>query len=57
MVDGEYYINEVLKVGKKIFVEGVQGFMLDIDYGIYFFVIFFNIIFVGVCIGLGVVFS
>lgn len=31
--------------------------MLDIDYGIYFFVIFFNIIFVGVCIGLGVVFS
>lgn len=54
MVDGEYYINEALKAGKKILAEGAQGSMLDIDYGTYPFVTSSNTISAGVCTGLGV---
>ncbi|HMP28687.1 MAG TPA: adenylosuccinate synthetase [Saprospiraceae bacterium] len=34
-INGEYYINNALKEGKKILAEGAQGSMLDIDYGTY----------------------
>ena len=54
MVDGEYYINEALRKGKKILAEGAQGSMLDIDYGTYPFVTSSNTISAGVCTGLGV---
>ena len=54
LVDGEYYINKALKMGKKILAEGAQGSMLDIDYGTYPFVTSSNTITAGVCTGLGV---
>ncbi|MBK7406812.1 MAG: adenylosuccinate synthase [Saprospirales bacterium] len=53
-VDGEYYINEMLKAGKKILAEGAQGSMLDIDFGTYPFVTSSNTITAGACIGLGI---
>ena len=53
-VDGEYFINEAIKDGKKILAEGAQGSMLDIDYGTYPFVTSSNTITAGVCTGLGV---
>ncbi len=53
-VDGEWYINNALKSGKKILAEGAQGSMLDIDYGTYPFVTSSNTITAGVCTGLGV---
>jgi adenylosuccinate synthase len=54
MVEGEYYIDEALKAGKKVLAEGAQGSMLDIDYGTYPFVTSSNTISAGVCTGLGV---
>lgn len=53
-VDGEYYINDHLKQGKKVLAEGAQGSMLDIDYGTYPYVTSSNTISAGVCTGLGV---
>lgn len=53
-VDGEYYINKALKMGKKILAEGAQGSMLDVDYGTYPFVTSSNTITAGVCTGLGI---
>ncbi|MEM1218871.1 MAG: adenylosuccinate synthase [Bacteroidota bacterium] len=54
MVNGEYYINEALRSGKRILAEGAQGSMLDIDFGTYPFVTSSNTITAGVCNGLGV---
>jgi adenylosuccinate synthase len=54
LVDGEYYIYEAIKQGKKILAEGAQGSMLDIDFGTYPFVTSSNTITAGVCSGLGV---
>ncbi|TAK37536.1 MAG: adenylosuccinate synthase [Saprospiraceae bacterium] len=54
LVDGEYFINQQLKEGKKILAEGAQGSMLDIDFGTYPFVTSSNTITAGVCSGLGV---
>lgn len=55
--DGVYFLYEVLYgLLKKILVEGVNVVLLDIDFGIYFFVIFLNCIVGGVCIGLGMLF-
>lgn len=53
-VDGEYYINQAIKEGKKILAEGAQGSMLDIDYGTYPYVTSSNTITAGVCTGLGI---
>jgi adenylosuccinate synthase len=53
-VDGEYFINNALKSGKKILAEGAQGSMLDIDFGTYPFVTSSNTVTAGVCIGLGI---
>lgn len=53
-VDGEYYINEQLKLGKRVLAEGAQGSMLDIDFGTYPFVTSSNTLSSGVCIGLGI---
>lgn len=53
-VDGEYFINQAMKDGKKVLAEGAQGSMLDIDYGTYPFVTSSNTITAGVCTGLGV---
>ena len=53
-VDGEYFINQAIKSGKKILAEGAQGSMLDIDFGTYPFVTSSNTITAGVCTGLGI---
>ncbi len=53
-INGEYYINDELKAGKRVLAEGAQGSMLDIDYGTYPFVTSSNTISAGVCSGLGV---
>ena len=54
MVDGEYYINDALRDGKRILAEGAQGSMLDIDFGTYPFVTSSNTVTAGVCNGLGI---
>ncbi|MEY4876952.1 MAG: hypothetical protein RL708_2101 [Bacteroidota bacterium] len=54
IVDGEYYINEEIKKGKKILAEGAQGSMLDIDFGTYPFVTSSNTITASTCTGLGI---
>lgn len=54
VVNGEYWINEHIKAGKKVLAEGAQGSMLDVDYGTYPFVTSSNTITAGVCTGLGI---
>ncbi|WP_118972554.1 adenylosuccinate synthase [Taibaiella koreensis] len=54
IVNGEYWLNDRLKQGKKVLAEGAQGSMLDVDYGTYPFVTSSNTIVAGVCTGLGV---
>ena len=54
IVNGEYFINEQIKQGKKILAEGAQGTMLDVDFGTFPFVTSSNTISAGVCSGLGV---
>lgn len=54
IVNGEYWINNHIKAGKKILAEGAQGSLLDVDYGTYPFVTSSNTITAGVCTGLGI---
>lgn len=53
-VNGEYWINEHIKNGKKVLAEGAQGSLLDVDYGTYPFVTSSNTTSAGVCTGLGI---
>ena len=53
-VNGEYFVNEAIKEGKRILAEGAQGSMLDIDFGTYPFVTSSNTVTSGVCNGLGI---
>ncbi len=54
IVNGEYFINDHLRKGKKVLAEGAQGSMLDIDFGTFPYVTSSNTISAGVCNGLGV---
>jgi adenylosuccinate synthase len=54
IVQGEYFINEKLREGKKVLAEGAQGSMLDVDFGTFPFVTSSNTISAGVCTGLGI---
>ena len=54
IVNGEYFINDKLREGKKVLAEGAQGSMLDIDFGTFPFVTSSNTITAGVCSGLGI---
>ncbi|MDR2189884.1 MAG: adenylosuccinate synthase [Candidatus Peribacteria bacterium] len=54
LIDGEYFVNEQLKAGKRVLVEGAQGTLLDVSYGSYPYVTSSNTITGGVCTGLGV---
>lgn len=54
IVNGEYFINDKIKAGKKVLAEGAQGSMLDVDFGTFPFVTSSNTISAGVCTGLGV---
>ena len=53
-VDSEYFINDLIKQGKKILAEGAQGSMLDIDFGTYPYVTSSNTVSGGACVGLGI---
>lgn len=53
-VNGEYFINQAIRDGKKVLAEGAQGSMLDIDFGTYPYVTSSNTISSGVCNGLGI---
>lgn len=54
IISSEYFINDLIKKGKKVLAEGAQGTLLDIDFGTYPFVTSSNTITGGVCSGLGV---
>ncbi|MES1217540.1 MAG: adenylosuccinate synthase [Bacteroidota bacterium] len=54
IVNGEYFINNQIKAGKRILAEGAQGSMLDIDFGTFPYVTSSNTISAAVCSGLGV---
>jgi adenylosuccinate synthase len=54
IVNGEYFINEMINKGNKVLAEGAQGSMLDVDFGTFPFVTSSNTISAGVCTGLGV---
>lgn len=54
IINGEYFINDVLKSGKKVLAEGAQGSMLDVDFGTFPFVTSSNTVTAGVCSGLGI---
>jgi len=54
IVNGEYFINEKIREGKKVLAEGAQGSMLDVDFGTIPFVTSSNTISAGVCTGLGI---
>jgi len=54
IVNGEYFINNQIRHGKKVLAEGAQGSMLDIDFGTFPYVTSSNTISAGVCNGLGV---
>ena len=54
IVNGEYFINNQIKAGKKILAEGAQGSMLDIDFGTFPYVTSSSTISAGVCSGLGI---
>lgn len=54
LIDGEVFLNQSLKAGKRILAEGAQGTMLDVDFGTYPFVTSSNTITAGVCAGLGI---
>lgn len=54
IVNGEYFVNQQIKEGKKILAEGAQGSMLDVDFGTFPFVTSSNTISAAVCSGLGI---
>ncbi|RYY19919.1 MAG: adenylosuccinate synthase [Chitinophagaceae bacterium] len=54
IVNGEYFINQKIREGKKVLAEGAQGSMLDVDFGTFPYVTSSNTISAGVCTGLGV---
>jgi adenylosuccinate synthase len=54
IVNGEYFINEKIRSGKKILAEGAQGSMLDVDFGTFPYVTSSSTGTAGVCSGLGI---
>ena len=54
IVNGEYFINDAIRSGKRILAEGAQGSMLDIDFGTFPYVTSSSTISAGVCSGLGI---
>lgn len=54
IVNGEYFINDKIQLGKNILAEGAQGSMLDVDFGTFPFVTSSSTISAGVCSGLGI---
>ncbi len=52
--DTTYFLNNSIKQGKKILLEGAQGTLLDVDHGTYPFVTSSNPTSGGACTGLGI---
>ena len=53
-VNADYYLDRILRNGKRVLAEGAQGTMLDIDFGTYPFVTSSNTVAAGACTGLGI---
>uniref|UniRef100_A0A6G1SMF9 Adenylosuccinate synthetase n=1 Tax=Aceria tosichella TaxID=561515 RepID=A0A6G1SMF9_9ACAR len=51
--DTRKFLNDSIKAGKKVLIEGANGSMLDIDHGTYPYVTSSNCTIGGVCTGLG----
>jgi len=54
ITDIAIFMNEAIKQGRKLLIEGAQGTLLDIDFGTYPFVTSSNPISGGACTGLGI---
>ncbi len=54
IVDAAWYLNDAIKAGKRVLLEGAQGTMLDIDHGSYPFVTSSSSTAGGACTGTGV---
>ncbi|MBI3234403.1 MAG: adenylosuccinate synthetase, partial [Bacteroidetes bacterium] len=54
IVNGEYFVNDLISKGINVLAEGAQGSMLDIDFGTYPYVTSSNTLSAGACTGLGV---
>ncbi|MBK6546855.1 MAG: adenylosuccinate synthase [Saprospiraceae bacterium] len=54
IINGEYWLNNLLDKNTAVLAEGAQGTMLDVDFGTYPFVTSSNTIAAGICTGLGV---
>jgi adenylosuccinate synthase len=54
IVNGEYFVNDAMQIGKKILAEGAQGSMLDVDFGTFPYVTSSSTITAGVGSGLGI---
>lgn len=54
VTDTSLYVNESIKAGKKIIMEGAQGTLLDVDHGTYPFVTSSNPISGAACVGAGI---
>jgi adenylosuccinate synthase len=54
VTDTSLYLNQAMKSGKTVLVEGAQGTHLDVDHGTYPFVTSSNATAGGVCSGLGI---
>ena len=54
VTDTSLYVNESIKAGKKIIMEGAQGTLLDVDHGTYPFVTSSNPISGAACTGAGI---
>jgi adenylosuccinate synthase len=53
IIDTSVYLDEAIRAGKSILLEGAQGTMLDVDFGTYPFVTSSNPVAGGACTGLG----
>lgn len=54
IVDASFYLNNAIKEGKNVLLEGAQGALLDIDHGTYPYVTSSNPTSGGACIGTGI---
>jgi adenylosuccinate synthase len=54
VTDTSYFLNNAIKVGKRILAEGAQGALLDVDHGTYPYVTSSNPTSGGACTGLGI---
>lgn len=54
IVDGIEYLNDCLRDGQKVLLEGAQGTLLDVDFGTYPYVTSSNASVGGICVGAGI---